>query len=238
MIQGAARNQEERMNVQGIGGIGSFAAVSAAASRSALWQQPAGSGSSAASAASGGREKVFLSDAAQAYLAQPTAAASNDGGVQQQLDSIKAKPALQRTAAETEFVQNHDARLNDIQSMVRSGGTDSLKADDLDYLQKAGGFVNTMSSLSADEKTLYDQLVASGNQDAAQGLRNVALARCGMGDQQVTLPDGQSFVPNQTALTGDNVRRLYGQMIVDPSGVSARAFSSLAAVLDARQAGA
>ncbi len=117
---------------------------------------------------------------------------------------------------------------------AQGGGPETLTADELDRMQKAGGLVNTMANLSAKERALYDEFVAGGNQAAAQGLRNVALARVGMGGQQVTLPNGQRFDPANTELTGTSVRQLYRFMFADPSGETNRAFDALAAALDAR----
>jgi len=155
--------------------------------------------------------------------------------MQKKLDAIKSKSAVERTSAETEFVNSNDSRLKEIQAKSKGGGPESLTAGDLEYMQKAGGFVNTMANLSPTEKALYDDLVASGNQDAAQGLRNIALARVGMGGQQVTLPNGKTFDPMNTELTGDSVRNLYRFMFVDPSGASDRAFNALATALDQRK---
>lgn len=56
---------------------------------------------------------------------------------------------------------------------------EQLTADELDYVQKASGFVNTFANLSSAEKSLYDKAVASGNTEAAAGIAQIALIRMG-----------------------------------------------------------
>lgn len=185
---------------------------------------------SSAPASSEGSQ-VNISDAAQKLLAE-SASASEAQDIQNKLDAIKAKPAVQRTAEDTAFLNGNDQRLIDIRTSGK--GPDQLSADDLDYMQKAGGFVNTFANLSPQEKQLYDEFVAAGNQEAAQGLRNIALAREGM-QGSVTLPDGRSFDPENTELTGDNVRNLYRFMFADADSDTVRVFDALAAALDLRQ---
>ncbi len=164
--------------------------------------------------------KLTLSDRAQS-LAGLTA-----DDVQAKLDAIKAKPATQRSEEDGEFLRTHDERL----SQLTAPGAKAWSADDLDYVQKAAGMVNTMSKLSPSEKQLYDDLVSQGKTDAANGLALVALSR--MGNEQVNLGNGQTFDPNTTAVTPDNIRQLFSQMFVDSDGSSGRAFDALASALD------
>lgn len=105
-------------------------------------------------------------------------------------------------------------------------------AEDLDRMQKAGGLVNTMANLSPDEKKLYNELVAQGNTEAVRGMNLLALSR--MGGGEVTLPDGTSFDPAKTAITPENIRKLFSQMFVSNDGQDARSFEALASYLDAR----
>lgn len=179
-------------------------------------------------------DKVLLSETAKALLSD-AGTTLGEQDVQSRLDAIKSKPAVQRTSAETDFVNSNDTRLKEIQAKSRRGGLESLMSDELDYMQKAGGFVSLMANLSPHERALYDDLTASGQKDAAHGLRLIALARTDMNGQQVTLPNGRTFDPTNTALTGESVRELYRFMIVDPSGASDRAFSALATALDQRK---
>jgi len=169
-------------------------------------------------------DKVSISSAARALLASESAA--NDP----RLAAIKAKPALERSAADTEYLLANDKRLAE----VNAKDPQTRTADEVDYVQKAGGFVNTMANLSASEKALYDEMVAAGNYDAVEGMNLIALARQGMGGQQVTLPDGSSFDPTKTEITPENIRKLFAQMFVDNDGASARRLDALAGYLERR----
>ncbi len=180
--------------------------------------------------------KVTISDAAKTLSAAGGSTGGGDG-MQARLDAIKAKPIVQRTAEEAAFVQTHDERLAGILAQIKSngpGGADRLSADDLSYMQKASGFVNTMGNLSSKEKALYDEAVARGDQGAAQGLRMIALGREGMQGKSVTLADGRTFDPINTELTGNSVRTMYKYLFAgndfDP------AFDALGAFLDRKQA--
>lgn len=185
--------------------------------------------------ASGERDRLTLSDAARCMAgtgAGTGGAASGD--VQLSLDAIKAKPAVQRTPADQRYLAEHDQRLNEIQEKIKADGSESLCADDVDYLQQAMGLVNTMACLSPQERALYDDLTAEGHHEAASALMLVGMARIGMEGQQVSVPGGRSFDPQGTALSPDSVRNLFKQMFVDASGPSNAAFDALAAALEAR----
>lgn len=179
-------------------------------------------------------DQVSISDAAKALFADSQAATAARE-VEQRLAEIKAKPAMERTVADRSYLVEHDKRMVEIEDKIKANGYESLTADEVDYMQKASGFVNTMAELSPQEKTLYDQLVAAGNQEAAQGLMLVAMARVGTHGQQVTLPDGSSFDPSATEVTANNLRNLFKFMFVDPSGTSDRQFEALASYLDQRK---
>lgn len=142
---------------------------------------------------------------------------------------------MERTAADRDYLVEHDKRMVDIEDKLKASGEESLTSDEVDYLQKAGGFVNTMAALSPKERALYDEMVANDNREAAQGLMLVALSRVGLHGQQVTLPDGRSFDPSNTEVTADNIRYLFKAMFVDPSGKTDRQFEALAAYLDQRK---
>jgi len=106
--------------------------------------------------------------------------------VQQRLAEIKARPGVERSAADYEYLSQHDVRFIEIQQKMKASGQDgfdALTADEVDYMQKAGGFVNTMSCLSASERALYDELTAKGNREAAHGLLLVGVTRIGMSGQ-------------------------------------------------------
>lgn len=145
-------------------------------------------------------DKVSISDAAKALVAASQSAAQ-DPGIQARIDTIKAKPGVERTEADFEYLSKNDKRFAELQEKMKASGKegfDSLTADEVDYMQKAGGFVNTMAELSPKEKALYDELVANGNLEAAHGLMLVGMSRIGMSGQQVTLPNGKTFDPGNT----------------------------------------
>jgi hypothetical protein len=146
--------------------------------------------------------------------------------VQEKLGEIKARPAVQRTENDSEFLRKNDSRL----AQITAKGARLQTAEDLDYLQKAGGFVNTMANLSQGEKNLYDKLVAEGNNDAASALGLIALSRQGIGD--VALPNGRSFDPKQTEITSKNIRELFSQMFIGTDGQNSQMFSALTEYLD------
>lgn len=204
------------MMVQGFGN----AAAYAAAKPTAATQQPLALPSSSGSQSSG--TKLTISDQAKAMVA------SDCQGVQAQLDAIKAKPAVERTRDDTDFLLKNDSRL----AQITATGQKAQTADDIDYMQKAGGFVNTMANLSPSEKKLYDQMVADENTDAASGMNLIALSRMGSGN--VTLPNGQTFDPRKTEITPQNIRNLFSQMFVSTDDKNARSFDALASYLDGR----
>lgn len=184
-------------------------------------------------------EKVSISDAAKALISNSQTTGTADSEIQKRLAVIKSRPAVERSGADYEYLSKYDKRFIELQDKIKASGLDgfdSLTADEVDYMQKAGGFVNTMSYLSPGEKALYDDMVARGNREAAHGLLLVGMSRIGMGGQQVTLPNGKSFDPLTTEVTADNIRNLFKFMFVDPSGSTDRQFDALASYLDQREA--
>lgn len=169
--------------------------------------------------------QVSLSDRARALSA-------SDSALTARLEGIKAKPAILRSAEEADFVRHNDKRLAELSAIDPQART----ADEVSYLQKAGGFVNTMANLSPAEKALHDELVAKGDTEAVRGMSLIALSRMGGGD--VTLSHGRTFDPTQTPITADNVRQLFSQMVVGTDGQDARSFDALATYLDSRSSSA
>lgn len=181
-------------------------------------------------------DKVSISDAARVLMAA-SQTTMEDAQIQARIDAIKAKPGVERTEADVQYLSKNDKRFAELQEKMKASGEDgfdSLSADEVDYMQKAGGFVNTMAELSPKEKALYDELVANGNHEAANGLQLVAMSRIGMSGQQVILPNGKIFDPGNTEVTADNIRSLFKYMFVDPSGNTDRQFEALASYLDKR----
>jgi hypothetical protein len=167
--------------------------------------------------------KLSISDQAKAL------AASDSQDIQKRLDAIKAKPAVERTPEESDFVVKNDSRM----AQIAAKNQNTLTADDVDYMQKAGGFVNTMSNLSPSEKNLYDELAAQGNTEAVRGMNLIALSRMGSGD--VTLPNGKTFDPRKTEITSETIRTLFSKMFVSSDGQDARNFEALASYLDGKK---
>ncbi|MDD2652936.1 MAG: hypothetical protein PHX44_07785 [Sulfurimonas sp.] len=155
-------------------------------------------------------------------------AAAQEQEIQIRLDTIKTKPIIQRTSEEVKFVNTNDKYL----AKIAEKDPQTLTAEELDYQQKAGGFVNTMATLSASEKALYNELVAKGDYEAAAGINLIALSRTGMEGQEVQLPNGQSFNPTNTEITAENIRKFFQHMFVDSSGEMNRRFEALATYLD------
>jgi hypothetical protein len=125
-------------------------------------------------------DTVRISQAAHEALAasSSSAAAGNDPSVEARLAAIKGKDGPSRTQEEQDYVRANDKRLAEITAQGKP--PEKLTADELDYLQKAAGFVNTFANLSPAEKALYDKAVASGNAEAAAGISQVAFCMMGI----------------------------------------------------------
>lgn len=215
-----------------IQGLNSIAAAYGSAGQLSISRQtlPAGTATLA--------DKVSISAAAKALADHAQASDTQNALIQQRLAEIKAAPAVERTAADHEYLLRHDTRYNEIQQKMQANapdGFDTLTADEVDYLQKSTGFVNTMSYLSPGEKALYDEMVAKGKHEAAHGLLLVGMSRIGMSGQQVTLPNGRTFDPTATEVTADNIRNLFKRLFVAPNGNTDRQFEALASYLDKRE---
>lgn len=209
-----------------IQGPGRLAAAYAPKDHGAAQRQPLAATTAAIA------EKITISANARTLLESEQAA--EDPSIQRRLDEIKAKPAVERSDDEVAFLHQNDQQL----AAILAKDEKTRTADEIDYMQKATGFVNTMAELTPTEKALFDKLVAQGDWEAAQGFFLVGMARVGMGGQQVTLPDGRSFDPATTEVTADNIRNLFKQMFVDPSGQTDRQFEALAAALERLDNGA
>ena len=177
-------------------------------------------------------DSLTISDAAKVLLSNPQSSAADDETIQKRLDAIKVKPAVERSAEETEFISKNDKRFAEIQEKRKNNGFESLKADDMDYVQKAAGMVNTMAMLSTKEKALYDDLISKGNHEAARGLMLVGMSRIGMEGQQITLENNLSFNPIDTELTAETIRNLFKQVFVSDSKNTDSAFDALASYLE------
>ena len=190
---------------------------------------PVSQPSSAASAANTAGT-VTISQAAREALAAFEASASPSAGsnsVEAKLAEIKSKDAVARTADDTEYLFAHDQKLAAIRDKINANnGASTLTAEELDYQQKAGGFVNTMASLSPAEKATYDKMVASGNTAAAAGMSAIAFERATLGHTAST-KDGVAYDPTSTAITPDNIVKYFSQSFSDPTGKMQSQFQAL-----------
>ena len=173
-------------------------------------------------------DPVHISSAARAALA-----AEGDASVEAKLASIRARGPINRSEADQAYLFTHDKRLAEIAAQGKP--PEKLTADELDYMQKATGLVNTMANLSPAEKALYDKAVASGNTAAAAGISQIALVR--MMGHTAGGAGGATYDPLNTAITAANVERYFSHSIVDPSGQAKAGFQALIAFLNADRVG-
>lgn len=180
-------------------------------------------------------DTVTISQAARNALAASSANSDASNSVDARLAAIKSKDALSRTQEETDYVLAHDARFAAIRDKMKEGkGPDSLTADDLDYVQKASGFVNTMAMLSPAEKTLYNKIVASGDKAAIAGMSQIALIRT-MG-HVAGGANGTTYDPINTEITAANIERYFSHSIIDPTGKAQSQFQALIQYLQSNPA--
>jgi hypothetical protein len=161
--------------------------------------------------------------ASNASSSSSSAAANVDKSVEARLAAIKAKDAVSRTQEDQDYLFANDKKLAEITAQGKS--PDKLTAEELDYVQKAGGFVNTMANLSPAEKALYNQAVASGNTEAAAGISQIAFIRT-MG-HTAGGADGSTYDPLNTEITAANIAKYFSHSIVDPSGKAQSQFQAL-----------
>ena len=175
-------------------------------------------------------DTVSISKAAREALAasnvsssSSSAAANADKSVEARLAAIKAKGPVNRTREDQDYLFANDKRLAEITAQGKS--PDKLTAEDLDYVQKAVGFVNTMANLSPAEKALYDKAVASGNTEAAAGISQIAFVRT-MG-HTAGGANGTTYDPLNTEITAANIEKYFSHSIVDPTGKAQSQFQAL-----------
>ena len=102
----------------------------------------------------------------------------------------------------------------------------------LHFLQKAVGFVNTMSYLSTDERALFDTLGAQGNSAARNALVSIASIR--YGDHEMVGMNGVLYYPCSKEITAKNIRKYFQFSIIDDSGATQSDFDALVAYLEKR----
>ncbi len=168
-------------------------------------------------------DTVHISSAAREALASSLSSTDSDTSVEARLAEIRAREPVNRPMEDQEYLFAHDKRLAGIAAQGKS--PDELSADDLDYMQKATGLVNTMANLSPSEKHLYDQAVASGNKEAAAGIGQIALIR--MMGHTAGGANNTTYDPLSTEITAPNIGKFFSHSIVDPSGKAQKQFSAL-----------
>lgn len=181
---------------------------------------------SAASPAANFADSVDISKGAwEAFAASnaspSSSAAHTDKSIEARLAEIKAKDVMSRTQEDQDYLFANDKRLAEITGKPH----DKLTADEIDYMQKAGGFVNTMANLSPAEKALYDKAVASGDTAAAAGIGQVAFIRT-MG-HTAGGAGGTTYDPIGTEINAANIGKFFIHSIVDSSGKAQSNFQAL-----------
>lgn len=163
------------------------------------------------------REALAASDASSSY------AENNQASVEARLAEIRAKGPINRSREDQEFLFANDKRLAAIAAQGKS--PEKLTADELDYMQKTTGLVNTFANLSAAEKALYDKAVASGNTEAAAGIAQIALIR--MGGNMAGGANGTTYNPLDMEITAANIEKYFSHSIVDPTNKTQSRFQAL-----------
>jgi len=128
---------------------------------------------------------------------------------------------VNRSQKDHDFLFANDKRLAEISAKSYNTRT----ADEIDYMQKATGFVNTFAHLSSAEKALYDKAVASGNTAAAEGIAQIALIR--QGGEMAGGANGTTYNSRTTEITAANIEKYFRHNIVDPSGNAESKFQAL-----------
>ncbi|HUX89795.1 MAG TPA: hypothetical protein VMV48_03800 [Gallionellaceae bacterium] len=170
-------------------------------------------------------DTVRISQTAREALAasSSSSATNSDKSVVARLAEIRAKGPVNRSQEDHDFLFANDKRLAEITAQGKS--SDKLTAEELDYMQKATGMVNTMANLSPAEKALYDKAVASGNKDAAAGISQIAFIRT-MG-HTAGGANGTTYDPLNTEITTANIAKYFSHSIVDPTGEAQSKFQAL-----------
>lgn len=167
-------------------------------------------------------DTIHISQAARdAFAISSSSAAANTGrSVEARLAEIRANGPVNRSREDNNFLFANDKKLAEISAK----SYDARTADDIDYMQKATGLVNTFAHLNPAEKALYDKAAASGNTEAAAGIGQIALIRQGeMGGGA----NGTPYNSRTTEITAANIEKYFRHSIVDPSGNAASKFQAL-----------
>lgn len=170
-------------------------------------------------------DTVRISQAAREMLATSSSALSSgsDKPLEARLADIRARGLENRNHEDQGLPITHDNRLAEITAQGQP--PERLTAEELDYMQRAGGLVNTFAHLSPAEKALYDKAVASGNAAAAEGISKIALIR--HGGEMAGGAYGTIYNPRTTEITAANIEKYFRHSIVDSSGDDESKFQAL-----------
>lgn len=167
-------------------------------------------------------DSVRISQAARdAFAASSSAAANKDSSVETRLAEIRTRGPVNRNQEDNDFLFANDKRLAEISAKSYNSRT----ADEIDYMQKATGFVNTFAHLSSAEKAMYDKAVANGNTAAAEGIAQIALIR--QGGEMAGGANGTTYNSRITEITAANIEKFFSHSIVDPTGNATSKFQAL-----------
>lgn len=168
-------------------------------------------------------DTVRISQAAREALAASSSstAPNNDKSVEARLAEIRANGPVNQSQEDHDFLFANDKKLAEISTKPYNART----ADDIDYMQKATGFVNTFAHLSSAEKALYDKAGASGNTEAAEGIAQIALIR--QGGEMTGGANGTTYNSRTTEITAANIEKYFSHSIVDPTGQAQSKFQAL-----------
>ena len=147
--------------------------------------------------------------------------------VETRLAEIRANGPVNRSQEDQDFLFANDKRLAEISAKSYNSRT----ADDIDYMQKATGLVNTFARLSSAEKALYDKAVTSGDTSAAEGIAQIALIR--QGGEMAGGVNGTTYNSRTTEITAANIEKFFSHSIVDSTGNAISKFQALIQFLQA-----
>lgn len=208
------------MNIQS---TSAFVFSPASASSTSIRQYSAAARQYSATSPANTADTLNISQAArEALAASSSSAANHDPKVEARLAEIRAKGPANRSKEDRDFLFANDKRLAEITAQGKP--PEKLSAEELDYVQKASGFVNTLANLSPAEKALYDKAMTSGNADAAAGIAQIGLIRMG---EIAGGANGTTYDPRNTEITAANIESYFSHSIVDSSGHAASKFQAL-----------
>jgi len=167
-------------------------------------------------------DTVRISQAArEALAASSSSTTNNDKSIEARLAEIRGRGPVNRSQEDNDFLYANDKKLAELSAKPYNART----ADEIDYMQKATGFVNTFAYLSSSEKALFDKAVASGNTAAADGISQIALIR--QGGEMAGGANGTTYNSRTTEITVANIEKYFRYSIVDPSGNAESKFQAL-----------